>query len=310
MLQIIDISKPTEEIKDNLFKACTEQGFLFVKGHGISQEHIDSMFGLSKDFFQVDQSIKDQYSIENNVGYTSFKQEQLDSRKTKDYKEAYNIGPINLQNGKIDSFSSHPSTFVENKHLIDITTESFTAVSKKLFEHILKTFELEQQEIDQLLPSLSGNNSTMLRMLRYPQLRDVKEDKDDEVRAGAHTDYGLLTLLFQKEGQQGLQLNIDDKWLNIDYLPSDSDSEGAPLVVNFGDLLQFWTNGVVKSTVHRVLVPESRQRDRYSIVCFVHPENDTSLNGWNSPRIPSDAEDKPKVSAREHLLMRLQQTYL
>jgi len=310
MLQIIDISKPTEEIKTKLFKACTEQGFLFVKGHGIPQEHIDSMFELSKNFFKIDQSIKDEYQITNNVGYTSLKQEQLDVRKSKDYKEAYNIGPVDLKNGQINDISAHPEIFVKNQDTVNKTTDSLVAVAKKLFEHILNTFELEQEEINEVLPSLSGNTNTMLRMLRYPQLRDVKEDVNNEVRAGAHTDYGLLTLLFQQKGQQGLQLNIDDQWLDIDYLASDNDLEGAPLVVNFGDLLQFWTNGVIKSTIHRVLVPESRERDRYSIVCFVHPENNTSLKGWSSSKIPADPENKPDITAHKHLLMRLDQTYV
>lgn len=310
MLQIIDISKPTEEIKTNLFKACTEQGFLFVKGHGIPQEHIDSMFDLSKNFFKIDQSIKDKYPIQNNVGYTSLTQEQLDVRKSKDYKEAYNIGPINLKNGQIEDISVHPDIFQKNENTINTTTTCLVDVAKKLFEHILNTFELDQSEINEVLPSLSGKTNTMLRMLRYPQLRDVNEDVNNDVRAGAHTDYGLLTLLFQQKGQQGLQLNIDDQWLDIDYLASDNENEGAPLVVNFGDLLQFWTNGVVKSTVHRVLVPESRLQDRYSIVCFVHPENNTSLKGWTSPKIPADAKDKPEVTAHEHLLMRLEQTYV
>ena len=312
MFLIFYISKPTEEIHDQLFKASTEQGFLFVKGHGISQTHIDNLFKLSAQFFDLDESIKSKYPIKNNVGYTSLTQEQLDPRKTKDFKEAYNFGPVNSSTGEIP-IENHPEIFQKYEEIITKTNLYLFQVAKILFNHLLKTLEIDSENIPSIMECLNGDTHTILRFLRYPQIRDTKEVENDDIRAGAHTDYGLLTILFQQEGQQGLQLNVnqnDDDWTPVAFQPSDDISkEGAPLVVNFGDLFQFWTNDIIKSTRHRVAVPESRLKDRYSIVFFVHPEDDTSLEGWNSKYIPKDKDDKPKVTAYEHLLMRLEDTY-
>lgn len=311
MLQVIDISKPTKDIKNQLFQASTEQGFLFVKGHGIPHSHIENLFELSSQFFDAEQSVKDAYPIENNIGYTSLTQEQLDPRKTKDFKEAYNFGPINSTTGSIP-IEKHPVIFQQYQDIITKTNYYLFEVAKIIFKHLLKTLDIDSTKIPEIIKCFDGDTHTILRFLRYPQLRDVAESENNDIRAGAHTDYGLLTILFQQQGQQGLQLNLgnDNKWAPVEYQPADDISkEGAPLVVNFGDLLQFWTNGIIKSTVHRVVIPESRSKDRLSIVFFVHPVHNTSLEGWSSKYIPKDKEDKPKITAHEHLLMRLNETY-
>ncbi|XBW35706.1 hypothetical protein QEN19_001276 [Hanseniaspora menglaensis] len=313
MLQVVDISKKTEDITEQLFESSTNHGFLFVKGHGIPQSHIENLFKVSAEYFALDQSVKDKYPIENNIGYTSFNQEQLDARKTKDYKEAYNFGPINSTTGEIP-IENHPEFFQKYNDLITKTNFYLFEVAKQLFVHLLKTLKIDKDKIPEIAKCLTGDTHTILRFLRYPQMRSLKEAENDDIRAGAHTDYGLLTILFQQEGQQGLQLNLnkedDQDWLPIAFQPSDDISkEGAPLVVNFGDLLQFWTNGTIKSTIHRVVIPETRLKDRYSIVFFVHPQDKTSLEGWESKYIPKDEENKPQVNAYEHLLMRLNETY-
>lgn len=133
-----------------------------------------------------------------------------------------------------------------------------------------------------------------MRYLYYPSIfspatSSYKHDQD--VRAGAHSDYGSITLLFQRPGQPGLEILTPEKtWAPVPVQPGRTVAAESPadefvfppILVNIGDLLSYWTDGLLKSTVHRVVFPLAEQRspnprDRYSIVFFCHPLNDTGL---------------------------------
>lgn len=173
-------------------------------------------------------------------------------------------------------------------------------------------------------------------------------DGDGDVRAGAHSDYGSVTLLFQRGGQAGLEILPpgDDgdgqgqgKWVGVPVYPpgSDSSTHGGqggmpPILVNIGDLLSYWTDGLLKSTVHRVVFPadDPDPQDRYSIVYFCHPLDSTELVPVPSEIVRhyreshGDEHGKGKVgfgggagswtgeralTAKEHLEGRLDATY-
>ena len=106
------------------------------------------------------------------------------------------------------------------------------------------------------------------------------------MRAGAHSDYGSVTLLFQRPGQPGLEiLTPEGTWAPVPVQPVSSAADSfpfPPILVNIGDLLSYWTDGLLKSTVHRVVFPLAEQRspnpqDRYSIAYFCHPVDATAL---------------------------------
>lgn len=178
-----------------------------------------------------------------------------------------------------------------------------------------------------------------------------------DVRAGAHSDYGSITLLFQRPGQPGLEiLTPEGTWAPVPVQPgkaasSDGEQEQPPqqqngtsssstgqsfppILINIGDLLSYWTDGLLKSTVHRVVFPLSEQRspnsqDRYSIVFFCHPVDQTELvpvpselvdahrrqNATRGGKVgfgggAGDLEPgKRALTAREHLASRLAATY-
>jgi len=146
----------------------------------------------------------------------------------------------------------------------------------------------------------------VLRLLYYPQILDAEDGIN--VRAGAHSDFGSLTLLFQEPGgQPGLEIRDQEgRWVGVPVDPHDDDSAtGAyspdikangdaprvlPILVNIGDLLEDWTGGLLISTVHRVVFPkangaEEAQGDRYSIAYFLHPLDDARLEAIPSPKI-------------------------
>jgi isopenicillin N synthase-like dioxygenase len=100
---------------------------------------------------------------------------------------------------------------------------------------------------------------------------------------------GSLTLLFQRPQQPGLEiLTPQSTWAPVSVYPSGTENDQfPPILVNVGDLLDHWTNGLLKSTVHRVLLPEGSKEDRYSIAYFCHPADDTEL-----VRVPSVLTDR------------------
>jgi len=152
----------------------------------------------------------------------------------------------------------------------------------------------------------------------------VPEDADYipeiDIRAGAHSDYGSITLLFQLPSQPGLEiLTPSNTWSAVPVSPPGTEHDASPpIVVNIGDLLSYWTNGLLRSTVHRVIFPKDARRggeDRYSIAYFCHPVNDAALVPVPSEVVKSKASSsgpntgRTVLTAEEHLKSRLAATY-
>lgn len=132
---------------------------------------------------------------------------------------------------------------------------------------------------------------------------------------------GSLTLLFQRDSQPGLEiLTPGQSWSSAPVFPPGTEGDKfPPILVNIGDLLNYWTDGLLKSTVHRVVFPQDGGSDRYSIAYFCHPANDTRLvqipsemiNNKNSKkhRSHSSRNTNEIMTAQEHLNVRLAATY-
>ena len=137
------------------------------------------------------------------------------------------------------------------------------------------------------------------------------------MRAGAHSDYGSVTLLFRLRGQAGLEiLTTSGAWAPVPVSPPGTEADPAPpVLVNIGDLLSFWTNGLLRSTVHRVAFgggsPAAAEADpRYSIAYFCHPADTTPLSPVPSERVRAGVPgDGTVLTAAEHLQTRLRATY-
>ncbi|KAJ5272336.1 oxidoreductase [Penicillium angulare] len=187
---------------------------------------------------------------------------------------------------------------------------------------------------------LTGNS---LRLLYYPEdVTGYCPGKD--IRAGAHSDYGSVTLLFQLPGQPGLEiLTPDERWAPVPIYPRgvERNFPFPPILVNIGDMLSYWTDGLLKSTVHRVVFPNadgenqlerSESRDRYSIAFFCQPVESTELGPIPSDLVTSYRQRKAEnasiaigygggssalntsqrtiITAKEHLQARLNATYV
>lgn len=177
-----------------------------------------------------------------------------------------------------------------------------------------------------------GESGTILRLLYYPATSDANAS-DSDLRAGAHSDYGSITLLFRLAGQAGLEiLTRDNAWAPVPVRPAGTESDPSPpILVNIGDLLSYWTNGLLRSTVHRVVFGgsktatatvegESDSGPRYSIAFFCHPAGTVALDPVPSERVrdfkPQEGTpnanpyaERKVLTADEHLHMRLAASY-
>jgi len=169
--------------------------------------------------------------------------------------------------------------------------------------------------------SSSGKPSgTVFRLLYYPAISCAYEEGID-IRAGAHSDYGSMTLLFQQRGQPGLEIKTPrGDWAAVPVDPLEEPDKPLPILVNIGDLLEDWTGGLLRSTVHRVVFPkgEEGKGDRYSIAYFCHPLDDVELAAVPSEIVWKHAEKTGRstrreggrvLTARDHLMERLGATY-
>lgn len=329
-LQIVDVSKIDLKTGEEIFQAANSQGFLFIEGHNFTQKDVDDLFEISRQFFELPNSYKSQYPIdESNHGYTNYNGENLDPelQKKGDPKEALNFSELNLLTG--EAARGYPSWFTEDPSREKIVKNAIIKLNE-LNLTILKLLAIglkieDQKDVkgsewfaDKYKPDKASG--TTFRLLHYPGQKKV--DPESIIRAGAHTDYGSITLLFQQENQEGLEIHspVSKLWEPVPFVANNETKfpgMAPPIVVNIADQLSYWTGGLLKSTLHRVKFPAKVQetgQDRYSIVFFSHPNNDTKLEP-----VPSEltrqvtnrgANVADKVlTAHEHLQRRLASTY-
>ena len=197
---------------------------------------------------------------------------------------------------------------------------------QRIFERFSEALDIER---DWFTSRHGPGSSSVFRFLWYPYVEDVEDGVD--IRAGAHSDYGSITLLFQLPGQPGLEIKTPDgNWAPVPVDPREEHSgatngtangdgrKNLPILVNFGDLLEDWTGGLLKSTVHRVIFPKGvNSEDRYSIAYFCHPVDDAELVPVPSELVREHAAKTGKdssrngkvLTAKDHLMERLAATY-
>lgn len=311
-LPVIDLNDDEPKIIKLLFDACSTTGFFYLRNHGLlEQQH--KMFELSKEYFRLPADVKEKYIIgESNQGFVRRGQENLDSTKPKQFddKECFNIRKSCMS--ELPEFFQQP----DRLKLINEFQNDCHTLLLKLLTYLARSFSIDENYFTSRHNSNSPSGET-LRLLFYPA---VEHQSEESIRAGAHSDYGSLTLLFQHDHKSGLQVldRANDVWHPVE--PFDE-----MIVVNFGDAFEYWSNGFIKSTVHRVVMPKidsTRNNERFSIAFFCHPNDDALLTPIPTDFILNHQFDKDAhakhalehettgpITAGEHLRIRLSKTY-
>jgi len=239
-------------------------GFAVIADHGIPQGLIERAWTLTEQFFALPVEEKQGYydkDLGGQRGYTPFKTEIAKDAKHVDLKEFWHVGrdlPAGHPAAKDMMPNVWPSRPADFREALTDLWNAFDRAGLRLLSAIARHLKLSPDYFDNVV----DHGNSILRLLHYPPIPADAEG----VRAGAHEDINLITLLLGAE-EAGLQLlDRNGQWLAI------KPPEGA-LVVNVGDMLQRLTNNVLPSTTHRVVnpPPERRGFSRYSMPFFLHP---------------------------------------
>lgn len=242
-------------------------GFGVVTDHGIDSKTLKRAWEITREFFDLPVEEKQKYFIEGQAGargYTPFGTEIAKDAKKVDLKEFWHVGR-DLPEGH--RFRSHmadniwPTEIPDFKPVFQRLFAEYDAAGDKMLTAIAKYLGLAPDYFDAVVE----NGNSVMRLLHYPP---IAPDADG-IRAEAHGDINLITLLLGAE-EGGLQLlSKTGEWIEVPV------PEGA-LVINVGDMLERLTNNRLPSTIHRVVNPpvERRHIPRYSMPFFLHPASD------------------------------------
>ena len=288
-IPIVDLSRfETTEIDQaahELDQICREIGFLIITNHGVSNSIQDTLYFASREFFEqpLDEKMRVRRPKDDqNRGYIPYGEETLarmhGGNTPPDYKEVFAIGPFDRPDDNYHSQSKSypnfaPNLWPEIPSGLELAMKTYFSAMEVLSKRMAGFFALALGLPQNWFNEKLDKHASQLRLLNYPA--PDRELSSGQLRCGAHTDLGMMTILRNEKAAGGLQVR-----------PRDSDWIDAPalddtLVVNIGDLLMRWTNDRWVSTPHRVAVPAIEDRDissRLSIGYFIRPNYDTPIS--------------------------------
>lgn len=288
-----------QKFVNEIGKTYEEIGFVALKGHFLGDELVENLYTEVRDFFNLPLETKAKYEIPGiggQRGYVSFGKESAKGRKTGDLKEFWHFGQYVENDPKLEA--EYPANVTVNE------LTNFNSTGKETYQMLEKTgvyvlralalfLGLDEFYFDKYVK----NGNSILRPIHYPPILD---EPKDAVRAAAHGDINLITLLMGAQGK-GLQVqNHEGVW--IDAIANDDE-----LVINVGDMLSRHTNNRLKSTIHQVVNPprELWGTSRYSVPFFMHPVSEMPLNCLDNCIDENNPKQFEDITAGEFLTERL-----
>ena len=281
--------------------ACRENGFFALSNHAIDRALIDDAFAMAQHFFDLPRAQKQKIAIAHSPchrGWFAHGEEALAKveQPQGDYKEGLKIGrdlppdhvrvkaalPLHGAN----QYPEERDALVGFRAKMDALYGACEALSRQLMQAFALSLDLPSDHFDHWL----SEPMATLAPLRYPPMQRAAE-----LSAGAHTDFGCLTLLFQHD-VPGLQIKTATGWQDVPLL------EDA-IIVNIGDMMERWTGGLYGSTVHRVVNRSSNTR--HSMAYFFDPDPDADLTP-----LPGCANNQTaSLTALDHLLTKIDASF-
>lgn len=300
----IDLARADAATPREVDRICRETGFLAVSGHGIPPSLVAEVFRSSRDFFDLPLEKKMRVVMPFTgypYGYSPFEKEALaqsyGGSTPPDLKESFSIGPTQTWEAstweKARGFEGAPTLWPEEpRDLKDIYRRYFTEMGM-LASRILSIFALALDLPPDFFASKVDRHASALRALNYPPLREAP--RPGQLRAGAHTDYGSLTILLAEPGSRGLEIrHPGGEWQSVPI------EEGA-FIVNIGDLMARWANDRWVSTLHRCSCETSSSR-RQSVAFFHLPNWDAEIRTIPTCIPKGGDAGHPPVLAGEYLM--------
>ena len=293
-----------KKFSDELGSAFNDSGFVTITNHGVSQELIDKLYANIKGVFGLPVEVKRKYEkpeLAGQRGYTSAGKETAKGAKMADLKEFWQIGQ------EVSDGDAIKSEYPNNEVLEEI--EGFNSVTREIYQkleengkHLLRAIATYLELPINYFDAHVHNGNSILRGIHYFPIEDPDALPDDAVRAGAHEDINLITLLIGASADGLEVLTRNNEWLPIKAHHTD-------IVVNVGDMLQRLTNNKLKSTTHRVVNPprELMKTSRFSVPFFLHPRSDMDLTSLPSTIDAEHPKAYSDMTAGEYLDERLRE---
>ena len=247
-----------------------EIGFFALKNHGIPLQDVEQAYEQGDAFFSLSEATKKTYlqpQIAHQRGYTAFGIEHAKNNPAPDLKEFWQSG------------RSHPTTGEQPTYVANVWPEKDVPEFKPVLDGLFTRMEALSQSLlhscslylgkkQNWLSSMAADGNTIMRIIHYPPLGD--EVPLGAVRSAAHEDINFITLLVTATADGLEVMDHDGSWIQVK-------GDASHIIVDSGDMLQNLTNGLFKSTTHRVVNPRNSNARRFSMPMFVHPRNDIDL---------------------------------
>lgn len=276
-------------------------GFVALKGHFLDDQLVDNLYAEIKKFFDLPTEVKEKYEIPGiggQRGYVSFGKESAKGKKEGDLKEFWHFGQY------VDADSKYAKEYPENVEVEELP--EFNKVGKEAYlmlektaKYVLRSLALHLGLEETYFDNYIKNGNSILRPIHYPP---ITTEPKGAVRAAAHGDINLITLLMGAQGK-GLQVqNHKGEWI-------DAIAEPDELMINVGDMLSRHSNNRLKSTIHQVTNPpkELWGTSRYSIPFFMHPVSDMKLDVLENCIDENNPKQFEDITAGEFLDERLRE---
>lgn len=289
-----------------LRQACLDKGFFYCAGHGIPAGLIDAVFAETRAFFDLPLETKELVAKEKsfcNRGYETLGGQTLQAGAKPDLKEGYYIGlelPEDDPRVVARKFNHGPNQWPQDLPGFRPAMRAYHAAMLDLAERLMRglalSLDLEENHFDGFV----RDPVAILRLLHYPP--HPPQAGSDELGAGAHTDFGGLTLLLQDE-VGGLQVfdNASQGWIAAQPIP-------GTFVINLGDMIARWTNDRYRSTLHRVI--NASGRERHSIPFFFTGNPDFEVSCIPTCLAPGETPLYPPITVEQHLQSMYSKTYV
>lgn len=300
-------SSAAQDIVTQVRTACTTTGFFQLVGHNIPRSLQDQVFAGSKAFFDLPREEKHKLDKSGSVGasnrgYEILGNQGLQEGTLPDLKEGFYVGqeiPASDPRVLKKAFLMGPNLWPP-AHLVseEVFKEPMSRYWKLMFDlslHVMDILAAGLPYGPEVFKEFTSNDAvSSIRLLHYPP---DKSNSADQLGAGAHTDFGAITLLLQ-DSIGGLQVwdYAEKTWVDVTPNPD-------AYVVNVGDMLQMWTSGEYKSSLHRVI--NRTGLDRYSVPFFFDGNIDTVLNP-----LDGSVREGVALTVEEHMRERFQSKFL
>jgi isopenicillin N synthase-like dioxygenase len=288
--------------------ACRDIGFFLIAGHGVLRPVVDGWFGASRAFFespaaQKQLSAPDANSLHN--GYHGMSASTLaqgeGAESPPDLREYYMIGRLDLADPYFQSQSAqrfyHRNIWPTEPAAFRSAAEAYYRAVERLGARLMRLFALALSLPEAYFDDKIDRHFAVLSSIFYP-VRDIAPQAG-QLRAGAHTDYGSLTILAPTDAPGGLQIKArSGAWIDVPYVPD-------AFIINIGDMMARWTNDRWVSTMHRVVNPPMTGapiKPRQSVAYFLHPNYDAVIECLPSCRSDAAPPRYAPILAGDYML--------